>query len=94
MLITVELCLLLSSSFRQLHHCPYGTIGSCCHCSQDLRRNQDSDDSKKATLKKHVVRAINHAAGEAVQQTPRQTSEADAASVANQSDGAASTFSR
>lgn len=61
---------------------------------QDLRAGQSTDEGKKAVLRKHVVRAINHAAGKEVQQTPSNMSEVDVASHAHQSEGAASAFSR
>lgn len=59
---------------------------------QEMRTTHDPDnDANKATLKKHVVRAINNLAGK---DAPKATAAPDAQSCCQKSDGGASTFSR
>ncbi len=60
-----------------------------------MRITSDSNtDANKATLKRHVVRAINNLAGKDVKDSAKNDTAVDAQSSAQQSDGAASTFSR
>ena len=64
-------------------------------CLQEIRLANDPDNgADKATLKRHVVRAINNLAGKDVKDTAGGNAAPDAQSCAHQSEGAASTFSR
>ncbi|DBB02444.1 TPA: hypothetical protein ACH3X3_011442 [Trebouxia sp. C0006] len=62
---------------------------------QDIRSTQDpANIADKATLKRHVVRAINNLAGKDVKGKADGNAAIDAQSCAQQSEGAASTFFR
>lgn len=66
-----------------------------CAWLQDIRSTQDpANIADKATLKRHVVRAINNLAGKDVKGKADGNAAIDAQSCAQQSEGAASTFFR